>query len=265
MKLFISTDIEGICGITTWEETRPGHALYPRACRQMSLEVRAALDGAREAGVDQIVVKDSHGPAMNIDPDLLDYETELIRGWAGSPEYMMHGIDGSFDICAFVGYHSPASLNRNPLAHTGNADSVNRMLLNGKLTSELVNGVYTAAYFGVPSIFVSGDAGLCEHAKENFPFMETVAVKDGGLGYTKNLSPQKAIDLIKEGMKKAVANKAVSCMPVLPETFELQIDFKGSLLTKKAAHYPGAALDNCTAYYKSGSFLEIARFIAYVI
>lgn len=265
MKLFISADMEGVCGVTNWDEVTSGKPLYPNVCRQMSLEIRAAIDGAREGGVDEIVVKDSHWNANNIDPDLLDYETRLIRGWAGSPEYMVHGLDNSFDCIAFIGYHSPASMFRNPLAHTCNSETVQKLTINGKLASELVLGMYSAAYYGVPSIFISGDAGVCEHAKEYIPGIETVAVKDGGLGYTINVSPQKAVAMIKEGIKKAVTRNIQVCKIDLPKHFSVEIEFKNSQSTQKAAHYPGAHVNNCTAFYSSDDFREAARFITFVV
>ena len=38
MKIFISADIEGVTGVTQWEETEHGGKDYEMARRQMSLE-----------------------------------------------------------------------------------------------------------------------------------------------------------------------------------------------------------------------------------
>ena len=79
-KIFISADIEGVSGITSWAATEYGGKGYEKACRQMSLETAAACRGAIRAGY-LPVVKDGHEDAMNIDHDLLPQEAELISGW----------------------------------------------------------------------------------------------------------------------------------------------------------------------------------------
>ena len=52
MRVFISADIEGTAFTTLWPETELGEGLYPAAARQMTLEVKAACEGAIAAGAD---------------------------------------------------------------------------------------------------------------------------------------------------------------------------------------------------------------------
>ena len=67
MKLFISSDIEGTCGINDWDETEIGKPGYDRFALQMSREVSAACNGALETGkVEDILVKDAHDSARTI-------------------------------------------------------------------------------------------------------------------------------------------------------------------------------------------------------
>lgn len=106
-KIFISADIEGVSGITSWAATEYGGKGYEKACRQMSLETAAACRGAIRAGY-LPVVKDGHGDAMNIDHDLLPQEAELISGWACTPLSMLAGLDESFAGIIYVGYHAAA-------------------------------------------------------------------------------------------------------------------------------------------------------------
>ena len=94
-KIFISADIEGVSGITSWAATEYGGKGYEKACQQMSLETAAACRGAIRAGY-LPVVKDGHEDAMNIDHDLLPQEAELISGWACTPLSMLAGLDESF-------------------------------------------------------------------------------------------------------------------------------------------------------------------------
>ena len=49
-KLFISADLEGVSGVSSWEETRYGEQGYDAACRQLTREVAAACHAAQELG-----------------------------------------------------------------------------------------------------------------------------------------------------------------------------------------------------------------------
>ena len=62
MKILIATDMEGITGVTTWDQVTPGHAEYARFRRQMTEDVNAAIRGASDAGVEDVIVADGHWP-----------------------------------------------------------------------------------------------------------------------------------------------------------------------------------------------------------
>ena len=44
MKILIATDMEGITGVTTWDQVTPGHAEYARFRRLMTQDVNAAIN-----------------------------------------------------------------------------------------------------------------------------------------------------------------------------------------------------------------------------
>ena len=67
-RIFISSDIEGTCGICHWDETLLGKPDYEPFRRQMTAEVRAACEGAFAGGCDDILVKDAHDSARNLLP-----------------------------------------------------------------------------------------------------------------------------------------------------------------------------------------------------
>ena len=54
-KLFISADLEGVSGVSSWEETRYGGQGYAEACRQLTREVAAACHAAQELGYTVLV------------------------------------------------------------------------------------------------------------------------------------------------------------------------------------------------------------------
>ena len=80
MKLFISADIEGCAGVALTDETHKKESVYQRFAEEMTEEVVAACEAAHEAGADEIVVKDGHGDASNIDPLKMPEYVTLIRG-----------------------------------------------------------------------------------------------------------------------------------------------------------------------------------------
>jgi D-amino peptidase len=60
MNVFISADIEGVCGVMSQSHTDPNGADYKRACEWMTQEVNAAVRGAVAAGARRVVVKETN-------------------------------------------------------------------------------------------------------------------------------------------------------------------------------------------------------------
>src|SRR3546814_34479 len=118
MKIYISADIEGVAGITNWNEAEKNHPDYPEFRERMTEEVVAACEGAIAAGATEILIKDAHGSGRNILAERLPACARLVRGWSGHPLAMVQELDESFDAAMFVGYHSKAGTEANPLDHT---------------------------------------------------------------------------------------------------------------------------------------------------
>ena len=218
MKVFISVDIEGVTGINSWSETELGNPDHAQFKDQMTRETVAACEGAIAMGAKEIFVKDAHDSARNIDMMKLPKCVRLSRGWASNPDSMMAGLDESFDAALFVGYHSAAGYNGNPLAHTMTTN-LNYIKINGELASEYVLNSYVAAGYGVPVTFLSGDKMLCEKTKDLNPNIVTVAVKECEGGATISLNPEYACELISEGVAD------LQCKGVKYLTDELMLEF----------------------------------------
>ena len=122
-RIFISSDIEGTCGICHWDETELGKAEYEPFRRQMTAEVAAACEGAIAGGCDDILIKDAHDSARNLLPAELPEKIQIFRGWGSDIHSMMSGIDASFAGAIFTGYHSPSNFDTSPLAHTMNTQN----------------------------------------------------------------------------------------------------------------------------------------------
>lgn len=267
MNVFISADIEGTCGITNWAETeRSTPRDYVPFQKQMIREVRAACDGVLAADKDsRIFVKDAHDSARNLDPAALPECARIMRGWTGDPLSMMSGLDGGdYGAVLFTGYHAWASSGGNPLSHTMNLRN-EFVTLNGVRMSEFMMNAYTAGYYKVPVVFLSGDKALCDFAREFIPGITTVAVNEGRGGAVVSMHPDAAVKAIKEGAKKAVKN-AGNCMVPMPEYFEMTIRFKEHQMAYSKSFYPGAGLEEeKNVVFSSDDWFEMLRFCHFVL
>ncbi|SKC37123.1 M55 family metallopeptidase [Maledivibacter halophilus] len=266
MKIFISADIEGVTGITTWEEARKISSEYQYFAQQMTKEVAAACEGANEAGATEILIKDAHGTGRNVDQSYLPENTSLIRGWSGDPYKMVQGLDESFDAIAFIGYHSYGGSNENPLAHTMNSSLIDYVKLNGEYCSEFLLHAYLAIYLGVPIAFLSGDRGICHEAKKFNKNIITVPVNEGKGSSTINIHPNKSIELIKNGMEEALKGNLSKNKVELPKNFSLEIRYNFHGNAYKNSFYPGAVQKSPKSIlFEANDYFEIMRAASFLI
>ena len=204
MKIYISADIEGTTGIAHWDEADRVKSDYEAFRAQMTAEVKAACEGANQAGAKEILIKDAHASGRNLIVSELPENIKIIREWSGHPFSMMQGIDDSFTAAMFTGYHSRAGSDANTLAHTLREDFMH-IRINGCYASEFLINAYTAAYVGVPVVMVTGDKGLCEEVKKINPNITTIVVNEGVGASTISIHPTMAVKEIKRTTKKALS------------------------------------------------------------
>lgn len=264
-KVYISADIEGVCGIADWKETdlADPQGAYFRA--QMTREVRAACEAAKAAGALEIFVKDAHASGRNLDPSMLPEEVRIMRAWTRNPYSMMAGIDASFDAALFIGYHSGVGSNGHPLAHTMDRENT-RILVNGEEASEFLINAYTAASFGVPVVLVSGDRQLCERVSTRNPNIRTVAVHEGLGNATISIHPALAVTRIGEAAGIALRGDLTACRLSLPTRFEVLIDFKEHFKAYHGSFYPGASQAGPRSVaYACTEWFDVLRLFSFVL
>lgn len=262
MKIYISADIEGVTGIANWEEASLGANYFTN---QMTREVSAACVGATEGGAVEIVVKDAHSSGRNINPEALPTNVKIHRDWSGSPLRMMEALDESFDAVMFIGYHSGANKDGNPLAHTFSNSYYQYIKLNGNYVSEYDINRLIAEYYGVPVIFLSGDKMLCEEAKLKDPNLITVSVLESIGNSTLSIHPELAINYIHDGAKEAVEKLIKVDSIEFPSKFEFEIAFKEAKNAYKASFYKGVELINPkTIRYVTNDFYEYLRMAIFI-
>ena len=265
MKVFISVDMEGITSTNKWDECNQDKAFYPYHTEQMTSEVVAACEGAIAAGATEIVIKDAHGPASNIDIKRLPACAKLTKGWSGHPYSMVQGIDSTFDAAMFIGYHSPAGRAGNPMSHTMTSRAL-YMKINGEYAGEFFMYSHAAALEGVPTVFLSSDQVLCDFAEEIHPSIKTVAVKEGWGASTTSIAPVKAIELIREKSEEALKQDLSKAKIELAKSYEVEICFKEHTYACKMAYYPGMEkIDDNTILFKTDDFFEVLRMAGFVL
>jgi D-amino peptidase len=261
--------MEGLACVSNWAETNKAEAAeYGPAREQMTAEVAAACEGAFGAGVDAVVVKDSHWTGRNLDAHKLaapeGRSLRLVRGWSGHPYSMVQGLDESFDALAFVGYHSGAGRGGNPLAHTMSFSRLARVELNDTLASEFLIFSYAAALAKVRVTFLSGDQALCEEAQGLVEGIVTVATFHGQGPSITSMTPSEAVQRIRDGVARSVASNAGRVLS-LPDEFNMRLTFTSGAEAYRKSFYPGARLVSDTQVeFGSTQYFEILRFLGFM-
>lgn len=259
LKVFISVDMEGITGIVTSEECSRSGKDYDYFRKIMTQEANAAVEGAVAAGAKEIWVRDSHGSARNILPDLLHKSAKLLRDWSGGPKVMMEGIDQTFDAAIFIGYHAKAGTPDAIIEHTSSG-SVTDMSINGISLPEAGYNGLIAGYYNVPVVFVAGDKAVCGQAKALFGDVETVAVKEGIGAAALNLHPEVAHNKIRAGVEKALRNLDRFKPYKLNPPYTLVLKLKTEEMVYNGSFYPGAKrTGNWELTYTSNDILDIIK------
>jgi D-amino peptidase len=219
MKIYIMTDMEGVAGVlSSVDFCAPDSRYYETGRTLTTLETNASIEGALDAGAKEFLVIDGHGHGA-IDPLQLHPAARLL---AGRPMGYPFGCDETFDAAFIVGQHAKANTDGGHLCHTGSF-GVDDQVLNGHSLGELGINMLFAAYFGVPTVLVTGDQACGEEARALVPQIETVAVKEGwkrGVpnaltaeeahrynGAAVHVHPELARQRIREGARRALERR----------------------------------------------------------
>jgi D-amino peptidase len=262
MKIFISTDFEGVAGIVDWDQIMVGSHDYELGRRLLLGEVNAAIDGAVQAGADTFVVNDSHSSMRNLEPDRLHGKASLLTG-KHKPMYMMEGLDDSFDAIFFLGYHGSIGASQAILSHSYNPRAIWEARLNGKIVGETALNALVAAHYGVPIVLVTGDQVTAREARQLSPTPHCVEVKHSVSRYAaESLHPEVARERIQEGAKLAVDRGARMGAPNFTGDIELSITFLTADMAEMSAWLHNVELlgtDTRTVRFVSSQPLDVFR------
>lgn len=260
MKVFISVDMEGIACVTHFDHIKLEGGSYEAARKWTTAEANAAIEGAFEAGADEVVVTDGHGTMHNLIPDELHEDITLIQG-IPRPLLMMEGLDATFDAAFFIGYHARAGNPIGTLAHTFSGRHVNQVRLNQEPVSEALFNAAVAGHFDVPVALIAGDDALASEIEDKLPWVERVVTKWAiSATSAKNLTPKASQKKIRSAAKAAledIANKEAFKIAT-PVNFE--VEFLKPLPAYLVSDIPGMErIDGVSVRYTAADMIEVTR------
>ena len=251
MKVFMLWDMEGISGLerrtqawfwdkdATEEDGRQGAEL-------LMADINSASAAALEAGVDELIVCDTHHGGGNIildrmlqDP-MITYLT-TSRGEQNGVFRWMPGLDETVDGFMVPGHHAKAGTKDAFLPHTQSL-AWEDFRINGQSVGEMGIEACFAGHWGVPVAMMQGDESACREAREQFPGIVTAQVKRAtGRETCAGPGVQKARRLTAAAVTQAIEKlRAGECRPYAPSLpMQVEAVFYSVEEAEKYASRPG--------------------------
>jgi D-amino peptidase len=245
MKILIAADMEGISGVTNWNQVSQEHSEYARFRRIMTEDVNAAIRGCFKGGAKEVVVTDGHGSGSNILIEELDTRARLNAGNA-SPFAMVQGVDsGDFEGVLFVGYHARSGSPEGVLAHTWSSSKVANVWLNEVLMGEYGLNAALCGFFNTPVLMITGDQTACAQAIELLGNLETVEVKQATSFASAECLPLSiAQNLIQDAAEKSIQQLKAGNAPKpykVTEPVLCVIEFRLVQMADRVSHLPSSS------------------------
>lgn len=202
MKIYLSCDIEGLAGIATFDMEKDDTQLFRELYHQHVQWVIEGIQASEANGeIEEITISDSHSRGLNLSYQRLSEMDERISLVSGFPrmDYMMSGLDDSYDVVLFLGYHAGIGQKYGNMDHGYSASVAYDLKINGTYVNETTINAAYAGELGVPVGLVIGESGLQEQLQNQgmLPNVPFVATKESlGRYAIKNLPVKKVRDAI---------------------------------------------------------------------
>ncbi len=258
-RFFISVDAEGMPYSPYRGMMMPGDPLYGELRRIMAWIVDVVVSEIRAGSPRaEIVVADSHGAMVNLDPFQAREDYVLVRGFP-RPLAMVYGAEGA-DAAMMLGYHSSQQAG-GVLGHTYAGRIVQRVTVSGfTAASELVLNAYALGEMGVPVVLVAGDEALRADAERVAPDAVFVALKKPASSLADVTPPRRTVEeALRRGVREALS-KLGEARPSKPEAPEITVEFKRPWHADLAQLFPCVErLDGVTVRLRCESYLNNYR------
>jgi D-amino peptidase len=225
MKVYMLCDMEGVSGIYARDQVwRSGERpeLYDEGRWLMTRDVNAAAEAALAAGVDELVVCDTHsGGGRNVLWNEMLNDLRVMYEVPHAPR-LLPGLDESFDGVILLGHHAKAGTLGAFLDHTWSGQWFD-FQINGQSVGEVGIETCYAGHWDVPLIMVQGDEACCAEVEEQFPQAVTATVKRGldrfhAAGPSPDVARQWTADKVAEAVERARGGGLSPFKPTLPMT-----------------------------------------------
>jgi len=201
MKIYMHWDMEGVSGIFTrehpwyWEAGVREH-IAAEGRQLLIADINSAARAALEAGVDELIVCDTHHGGENIildkmfsDPAITYYNRSVgfdtgfdmpsatqPKGYQNGKRRWMPRLDDTVDGLMLMGHHAKAGTEGAFLHHTWTLEWAD-FRINGQSVGEMGIEACYAGHWDIPPIMMQGDEAACREAEQQFPGIVTAAVK----------------------------------------------------------------------------------------
>lgn len=243
MRVQFWCDMEGVAGITQWDQVNATGAQYEEGRRLYTAEINACVRGAKKAGAEDIIVIDGHGAGgqrsfNSWDKCDLEPGARYLTGyrWGCYVEAFEQGCDAVL----LPGAHAMAGTPDGILCHTMSSENWINARFNGRVVGESGIIAAIAGSFDVPVVFAAGDSATCREVTELLG--EKVVCADVKRGLNRfaalNMAPADACALIEKKVYEALT-RPKSEWPApwkLPAPVEFQVEI---LNPDQSAQYRG--------------------------
>lgn len=247
MKFLVMTDIEGVTGVTSFEEAERSEF----GKRMLMNDLKAVLKGIKDAG-GEAVVYDMHTDGRNVALEEID-----VPVVSGKPilENLWRGVGyAGFDGLYMVGLHT--------MQHTGALlehsylREYDAIYVNGIKLGEIGVEAALAGEGGLPLKFVSGDDAGCKEAEALIDGVVTCAVKTSLSPNTAVcMPPCKTAELLRKKACEATASQAKPF--VLSAPYEIKIVYSDCFyLYRMKELHPEIFVDENTVIMRGDNLLS---------
>ena len=230
MRVVVFGDMEGVAGICRWAQVSATGELYQEGRELYTAEINAAVEGAADAGADEIVVMDCHGAGgdssfNSLLAEDLDDRCEFVvqSEWTEYTEVLEQGCDAAL----MIGMHAMAGSERGVMSHTVSSANWYGLRFNGTPVGEVGINAALCGTWGCPVALVTGDDVVCEESQQLLgPSLHTLAVKQGlGRFSARHQPPTRARAMIRQAATNALRDVAGAPVydPGSPCTIEVDL------------------------------------------
>jgi D-amino peptidase len=274
LKIFMHWDMEGASGLFTqdqawyWEKGVSPETV-DEARDLLTADVNSAVRAALDAGVDELIVCDTHhgGGNFRMDKLLSDPRVTYLEksvGVENGKRRWMPGLDENVDGLMLMAHHAKAGTEGAFLPHAQTLAWAD-FRINGQSVGEIGIESCYAGHWNVPLILVQGDEAACRETEQQFPGVVTAAVKraesrDRCTGLDAEAARRLTALKVAEAIRKLPSGGFKPFKPALPMAVAIRMTTPEA--ARRAAEKPGArAVDPYTVEAGVARQCEVIQWI----